>query len=99
MRSTQRARKWIWLALAVLLLGLLCGPFVLSRALSNMGMITLSRALVPVPQALDTLAQAEHWLRQAVAWDEDNSTAHRGLAWVMTARGESEEAVREWRAG
>jgi len=99
MRSTQMARKWIWIALPVLLLPVLfCGPFVLSRALSNIGMVTLSRALVPVSQASDTLAQAERWLRQAVVWDGSNHGAHRGLAWVLMLQDKPTEAAAEWRA-
>ncbi len=98
----QMARKWLLMILAgLLVLGLLCGPFVTSRALSNVGMVVLSRALVTSPGTpdLQTLTQAEHWLRRAVAWDEGNRGAHRGLAWVMTVQGKDEEAVTEWRAG
>jgi len=85
----------------LLVLGLLGGPFLLSCALSNVGMVALSRALVSSPGTPDpqTLTQAEHWLSRAVAWDEGNRGAHRGLAWVMTVQGKDEEAVAEWRAG
>jgi tetratricopeptide (TPR) repeat protein len=84
------------LVLALLLLG----PIILSRALGNLGLVVMTRALVADPKAPDAqaLAEAERRLKQAVAWDEGNPGAHRGLALALAIQGKHAEAAAEWQA-
>ena len=81
-------------------LGLLLGiRFVGSAVQENVGMVILSRELLmPTSASLSgDLDNAERWLRRALAWDDANTGAHRGLAWVLKMRGQEAEATAEWR--
>lgn len=95
-------KKWALATLTVaLVFGLVTGGHILVGAtLSNLGMVTLGRALQaegkPSPEALQ---QAERWFAQALTWDPGNPSPHRGLGWVWEARGDLTKAAREWLLG
>jgi hypothetical protein len=95
-------KKWALATLTVaLVLGLVAWGHVLAgAALTNVGMVTLSRALQaegrPSPEALQ---QAERWFARALTWDPRNPSPHRGLGWVWGARGDLTKASREWLLG
>jgi tetratricopeptide (TPR) repeat protein len=100
MIGVVRLRRGAVLVGALLLL-LLRGPALISRAWGTVGLMALVSSLTSTPDELHlkTLAQAKRLLHQALTWDEENHGAHRGLAWVLAVRGEAEEASSEWRAG
>jgi len=45
------------------------------------------------------ILRAETLMRQAVAWDGENRSAHRGLGWALVEQHEEAEAGVEWLAG
>jgi len=47
----------------------------------------------------DQLGQAEHYLTAALRQDRNNGSAHRGLGWVLDARGDLQRAAAEWTKG
>ena len=83
---------------ALILLVLLRGPSLMSRAWSNAGMVTLfTHVLTTAPDELSF--QAERLLHRAAAWDSENHGAHRGLGWALAVQGKEEKAGAEWRVG
>jgi hypothetical protein len=99
----MKRKRWIAGLVGLMLLCLLLrGPALLSRALGNLGLVTLSKSLTanpedPAPQAL---VEAEVWFRLALASSPENPGAHHGLGWVLLMLGGDQRAVAEWqRAG
>jgi tetratricopeptide (TPR) repeat protein len=100
--TTSMTQKW-WLArvVAVVVLGLLLrGPALLSSALGNVGLVTLSKAVTPNPEApvAEVLVEAEVWLKLALASNAANRGAHRGLGCILVLWGQDEQAAAEWHA-
>jgi len=92
---------FLLVALAVLLMFALRARALGSVALSNVGSVTLSRALSEKSESIATneLSQAESWFQRALEWDPGNRSAHRGLGWVYDKRGDLQRAGEEWRRG
>ena len=96
-----RGHRVALLCVALVLGLLLCGPAIVSRALANIGLVVLTRALAVNPKAPDgaAVAEAEQWLEHALAWDQANPGVHRGLAWTTAIHAEYDEAAAAWQAG
>jgi tetratricopeptide (TPR) repeat protein len=101
-RRSPVVHSWTFAALAGLaVLGLLLRARVLGSGVQkNMGLVIVSRALLSGSSMAEPedLADAERWLRRALAWDDGSEGAHLGLAWALKMRGHEEQATAEWHA-
>ena len=96
-KRTTRTLLILTAGIAMLILFFLSGPAFLSRVLSNAGMLALnpySERVYP-----RDLTRAQNLLTEALQWDPANAAAHRGMAYILWARGQQEQAGIEWRKG
>jgi len=85
----------------LVMLGLLLRIGLLGSAVqANVGMLILSRALLERSSTSlpEDLSHAERRLRAALAWNDANTAAHHGLAWVLKLQRRDAQATAEWRA-
>lgn len=94
----HRHFRLISLGVIALVMLVLHGSEVLSSGLSGVGLLAFVRYLQAPSQetSTPTLLQAEHLLRQAVLWDPNSASAHRGLGLSLAAQGGEEEAIAAW---
>jgi tetratricopeptide (TPR) repeat protein len=100
---THRLRR-AGLLLVVIGIVFVSAPGIASRFMNNLGLIMLNRALVredtqadPVRTQSD-LATAEVWLRRAIALDEGNVGASRGLGFALGGQGQESDALAAWQS-
>ncbi len=92
------ARRWLWWGTLILALLVSGGPQLASRVLSNAGLVMLARARGGQATAsVQPLSAAQNLLQRALAWDEGNRSAHRGLGLVFLFNHDLLQAAGHWR--
>ena len=87
---------------ACVLIVLTLGPAVVSRFMSNVGLLALTRTLVQygvfgeARREDANLIEAERWLNAATGLDAGNWRAWRGFGFALQAQGRADEAVSAW---
>lgn len=87
--------------LTLLVVGLVGhGPALVSHLWSDIGLIRLNRMVFTTGVAgpFENTESLERAFTQAVAWDEGNPGAHKGLALIHAVRGDKQRSIREWQA-
>ncbi|HLF27057.1 MAG TPA: tetratricopeptide repeat protein [Anaerolineae bacterium] len=101
--AIRSRRRLGWLAAMLILIVVAFGPLLVSRLLSNVGLVLLNRSLAQHGVTLDgsladsNLMQAEQWLRTATEVDPGNRGAWRGLGYLYWATSHVSDALAAWR--
>lgn len=96
-KRIYRHIRLVLLGVSVLLL-VLHGSAVVSSGLTSVGLLTFTRYLSACSHtvARPTLYRTEHSLRQAILWNPANTSARRGLGFVLAMQGREDQAVAVW---